>query len=652
MEPADSWEKLSDALLGPFERDIIDGLTGAYRAMEPRIEQAFKRSLDGGSAMPLQRLLILRQQLGQELGAMRLPPELAQTVNQALLDGQVSSDFWALAELNKVKQEVNKLTPEQAAQAFADASTDPSLILGPGMAQQNPTALIAAAQRQNALANYAAGGRGTQAFAALNRLVDVDLRGRIIGAVEFHLASGDSWRQLRSTLQSSVELTKSRAQTVARTEMAAAMVEGTKLRYEAEGIQQVQWQAVGSSRTCGYCAPRHGKVYKLGEVVAPAHPNCRCTVTPWDPEWVELGLVDPQAEAKSRAGVLADLEAAGKKPISGPSPFEKALGMDQAPEALWTPPRVGQAKPQAPAQPSFAQKLRSKGSAFIRDNAPGLQGALGNLQKLDGALQEAKARATALASAIGIDQQAYKQATAQYARLVDRKSRATAVVTNAMEDLRTKMLKTPLSKKDITALVQGVDWSAWGTKSRLAKPFAAEYIAMFNGQGFTATTTGSWVKRIEFDAQRGYNTGTGVVAVRVGSKGNMFHELTHTVEMQRPQMGEAAQEWASRRAYLASDQRIPETAKGRELSTVQGKPTYKLNQLLPQSGYKDHEIAWHDDYLDPYMGKFYANKYDGASASEVWTMAVEHFANPADMSKLARKHPDLFQMVVGLSQQT
>lgn len=340
MDPADSWEKLSDALLGPFEREIIDGLTGAYRAMEPRIEQAFKRSLQGGSDLPLQRLLILRQQLGQELSAMRLPPELAQTVNQALLDGQVSSDFWALAELNKVKQAARDLTPEQAAQAFANASTDPSLILGPGMAQQNPTALIAAAQRQNALANYAAGARGTQAFATLNRLVDVDLRGRIIGAVEFHLASGDSWRQLRSTLQSSVELTKSRAQTVARTEMAAAMVEGTKLRYEAEGIQQVQWQAVGSSRTCGYCAPRHGKVYRLGEVVAPAHPNCRCTVTPWDPEWVELGLVDPQAEAKSRADVLADLEAAGKKPISGPTPFEKALGQDTAPEPLWSPPRL------------------------------------------------------------------------------------------------------------------------------------------------------------------------------------------------------------------------------------------------------------------------------------------------------------------------
>ena len=338
MEPADNWEKLSDALLGPFEREIIDGLTGAYRALEPKIEQAFKRSLSGGSDMPLRQLLFLRQELEQELSAMRLPPNLAQVVNQSLLDGQKAADFWALAEMNKAKQVAKKLTPEQAAELFANATNDTELLLTPSMVRQNPSAMIAAAQRSNALSNYAAGARGTQAFATLNRLVDVDLRGRIIGAVEFHLASGDSWRQLRSTLQNSVELSKSRAQTVARTEMAAAMVEGTKLRYEAEGIQQVQWQAVGSSRTCGYCAPRHGKVYKLGEVVAPAHPNCRCTVTPWDPKWLELGIIDPQAEAKARADVLADLEAAGKQPISGPSPFEKALGREQAPEPLWTPP--------------------------------------------------------------------------------------------------------------------------------------------------------------------------------------------------------------------------------------------------------------------------------------------------------------------------
>lgn len=339
MDPADSWERLGNALLGPYERDILDGLTGAYRALEGRIETAYKRAADGASTMPLQRLLILREQLGQELGALKLPPDLQPVVSKALRAGQQAADYWALAELRRVAQNA-PVNAEEALGQLSQAASNAEAILSPGMAQQNPSALVAAAQRQAALANYAAGGRGTQAFALLNRLVEVDLRGRIIGSVEFHLASGDSWRQLRSTLQNNLELTKSRAQMVARTEMAAAMVEGTKLRYEAEGIQQVQWQAVGSSRTCGYCAPRHGKVYRLSEVVCPAHPNCRCTVTPWDPEWEELGLVDPQEEAKGRAAVLADLEAAGKEPISGPSPFEKSLGMERAPEALWSPPRV------------------------------------------------------------------------------------------------------------------------------------------------------------------------------------------------------------------------------------------------------------------------------------------------------------------------
>jgi SPP1 gp7 family putative phage head morphogenesis protein len=579
-----------------------------------------------------------------------LPPELAQRVNQALLDGQASSDFWALAELNKVKQAARNLTPEQAAQAFADASTDPSLLLGPGMAQQNPTALIAAAQRQNALANYAAGGRGTQAFAALNRLVDVDLRGRIIGAVEFHLASGDSWRQLRSTLQNSVELTKSRAQTVARTEMAAAMVEGTKLRYEAEGIQQVQWQAVGSSRTCGYCAPRHGKVYRLGEVVAPAHPNCRCTVTPWDPEWVELGLVDPQAEAKSRAAVLADLEAAGKKPISGPSPFEKALGMDQAPEALWTPPRVGAAA-KAPTQdepPSQAESLRRKGSELINRVAPQINANESILRKAKTVLA---ARTKDLAEAQ--TPEAKEAAKAAYLKAIAIVNKSEMKTKQAMSRLFDEMKKTPLTEKEIKDTVARIDLSKWGTKRDLKKQVkddVSDFIRLFNGKGFTATSNGvSWVKEIAPDLNgRGFNQGGSYVAVRIQSTGNLFHELMHTVESQRPWMVEAAKEWASSKADSLDVTEKFLKLRGMESGTRMGKPVFRLADITG-SNYSNAEIAWHDDYLNPYMGKV----YDTHDATEVWTMAVETIASGrAGMMQLHSKHPDLFRMLVGLTQTT
>jgi SPP1 gp7 family putative phage head morphogenesis protein len=360
MDPAQSWGRLASALIGPYEREIVGALVGAYQSLEGRIEVAYKRALDDGSTFPLQRLLLLRDELGRELNGLALPPELQQTITRSLADGQLASDYWALAELNRVQQQAQQLGTEQAAQLFADAATNPEAILSPAMAQQNPSALIAAAQRENALRNYAAGSKGSQVFGQLNRLADVDLRGRIIGAVEFHLAQSDSWRQLKGTLTNSLAISSSRAQTLARTEMSAAMVEGTKLRYEAEGIKEVQWQAVGSSRACVFCAPRHRRVYRLGEVVCPAHPNCRCALTPWDPEWVELGLVDRQEEAKERAEVMDELRDAGKEPNYGPSPFERALGREEAAEAVWMPPRAGSqtqavARPKGPSVFEFAR---------------------------------------------------------------------------------------------------------------------------------------------------------------------------------------------------------------------------------------------------------------------------------------------------------
>ena len=334
MDPAQSWERLSTAISGPFERTITGALVGAYRSLEQRIEIAYKVALEGGSEIPLQRFLILREQLGEILTGLRLPPELQSFVADSLKDGQQAGDLWALAQLGTVQKEAERLGIQQAAQLFADGATDPQAILTPAMARQNPSALIAAAQRQRGLSLYVA----PDAWAALGRVAESDLHGRIIGAVEFHLAQGDSWRSLQKTLTNALGFAEQRAQMIARTEMAAAMVEGTKLRYEAEGIKQVQWQAVGSSRTCGYCAPRHGKVYRLEDVICPAHPACRCVVTPWEKEWLDLELIDAEEEGERRAAVLADLEAAGKKPLTGPSPFEKALGLQKAPEAIWSPP--------------------------------------------------------------------------------------------------------------------------------------------------------------------------------------------------------------------------------------------------------------------------------------------------------------------------
>ena len=328
MNTEDSWDKLTDALVGTYEEDILDGLIGAYQSLEARVEAAYKASQrQGASKFPLQRLLTLRKELEQQLATMQLPKELSRKVEKALADGQQAADYWAAIEINKI-----------------DAASD---VLGvgfsPGMAQQNPEALVAAAQRQSALSSYALGGVDPQAFDVLRKHA-IDLRGRIMGAVEFHLAQGDSWTSLRKTLRDSLALTKARAQMVARTEMGSAMVQGMKTRYEKEGIEYIQIIATRSSRTCGYCAPRHGYVYEIGEALVKLHPNCGCTSIPWKEEWVKQGLVDPAADAQSRQEVLKELEAAGKKPIDGPAPFERSLGLDKPPKPFWKPPAISKPK--------------------------------------------------------------------------------------------------------------------------------------------------------------------------------------------------------------------------------------------------------------------------------------------------------------------
>jgi hypothetical protein len=74
---------------------------------------------------------------------------------------------------------------------------------------------------------------------------------------------------------------------------------------------------------------------------------------------------------------------------------------------------------------------------------------------------------------------------------------------------------------------------------------------------------------------------------------------------------------------------------------------FRLADIVSESNYANHEIAWSDDYLSPYMGKV----YDSGDATEVWTMAVETIASGrAGMVRLHSKHPDLFRMLVGLSQ--
>lgn len=109
---------------------------------------------------------------------------------------------------------------------------------------------------------------------------------------------------------------KSRAETIVRTESIRAYGEASNTYYAAHGITQVMWYATADDRSCVLCAPRAGQLYNRTEVKVPAHPRCRCFLSPWDPE---LGAMDPdyaRTRERHRREVLRAFRSTGQEPLS------------------------------------------------------------------------------------------------------------------------------------------------------------------------------------------------------------------------------------------------------------------------------------------------------------------------------------------------
>lgn len=115
---------------------------------------------------------------------------------------------------------------------------------------------------------------------------------------------------------------KSRAETIARTEVIRAQFESSIDRYERQGVAWVQLEAVGDDRTCPICAFRSGMAYKRTEArgIIPAHPRCRCYALPLNPSWLTEG--DREWWLKHQEELHAN--AVGLD--AGASPFEKMDG--------------------------------------------------------------------------------------------------------------------------------------------------------------------------------------------------------------------------------------------------------------------------------------------------------------------------------------
>ena len=95
------------------------------------------------------------------------------------------------------------------------------------------------------------------------------------------VVAGKKTTDLKNMLQERFNVSYSRADALARTELAHIQTQAAQKRYTDYGIQEFEVWADPDERRCEVCGKLHQKRYPVGSTPpVPAHPRCRCCIVP------------------------------------------------------------------------------------------------------------------------------------------------------------------------------------------------------------------------------------------------------------------------------------------------------------------------------------------------------------------------------------
>lgn len=128
------------------------------------------------------------------------------------------------------------------------------------------------------------------------------------------IANGYGARKTAKLLRERVDsLTKSRANTIARTELTYAHSEGQLDSLELLGVEETgvmaEWRTAGDNRVCPLCSALEGVVMKVKEArgLIPRHPNCRCAFIP------AFHDIDDGEQVKTKKGIQSRIRKSIRK---------------------------------------------------------------------------------------------------------------------------------------------------------------------------------------------------------------------------------------------------------------------------------------------------------------------------------------------------
>ena len=95
------------------------------------------------------------------------------------------------------------------------------------------------------------------------------------------VVAGKKTTELKKILQERFNVSYSRADALARTELAHIQTQAAQKRYKDYGIKEVEVLADKDERTCPICSKLEGKKYYINDrMPVPVHPRCKCCIIP------------------------------------------------------------------------------------------------------------------------------------------------------------------------------------------------------------------------------------------------------------------------------------------------------------------------------------------------------------------------------------
>ncbi len=136
------------------------------------------------------------------------------------------------------------------------------------------------------------------------------------------IAEGRPTELITKDLKGRLNVTKSRAEVIVRTESLRAHNEASRNYYAQNGIDLVMYFATSDDRSCPLCTAQAGNIFKRNAITVPRHPRCRCYLAPYADSVFDIDPAYDEMRKAHRKEVLSYIKDKGVNLNYGPASFE------------------------------------------------------------------------------------------------------------------------------------------------------------------------------------------------------------------------------------------------------------------------------------------------------------------------------------------